>query len=120
MVPVESSCRTVEPHVEPTVAVLSYTYVYCRILSYTVELSYCRYCRTVAILSTTVEHYCRTVEPGLRAGVPAASREGAEEAEGAEGALLAAALQGGALGMPKLMQLEILKEMQLAAIAYYL
>ena len=61
MVPVESSCRTVEP----TVAVLSYTYVYCRILSYTVELSYCRYCRTVAILSTTVEHYCRTVEPGL-------------------------------------------------------
>ena len=39
--------------------------LYCRILSYTVELSYCRYCRTVAILSTTVEHYCRTVEPGL-------------------------------------------------------
>ena len=52
MVPVESSCRTVEP----TVAVLSYTYVYCRILSNchtvdTVELS--QYCRLLS--NTTVE-----------------------------------------------------------------
>ena len=50
-----SSCRTVEP----TVAVLSYTVVYCR--TRTVILSILS--RTVAILSITVELYCRTVEP---------------------------------------------------------
>ena len=53
MVPVESSCRTVEP----TVAVLSYTVVYCR----TVILSILSNCRN------TVD-YCRTLLSNCRTG----------------------------------------------------